>query len=122
MSKRRDYHVIPSPGGGWSVRREGIERAGKVFDTKADAMQHARRLASDSKSDLIEHGRDGRIRDHTSYGRDPLPPKDSVQRNFEIRPEGYGSLGKQFKTRRGVDITKPIFEQTSKEARSRRSK
>lgn len=76
MSKR-DYHVVPNKGrGGWDVKRERGERASGHFDRKSDAMEHGRHLAREQKTELVEHGRDGRIQDSDSYGNDPNPPKD----------------------------------------------
>ena len=60
-------------GGGWDVRREGAERASGHFERKSDAMERGRELARDRKSELVEHGKDGRIQDSDSYGRDPNP-------------------------------------------------
>jgi Uncharacterized protein conserved in bacteria (DUF2188) len=119
MSKKRDYHVIPNPGGGWSVRREGAERASSVFDRKADALVHGRQLARSSRTELIEHGRDGRIRETTSRSRDSLPPRNNAV-THTAPPKGYGSLGGKFTVRQGVDITKPIYEQTTRNAKGLR--
>lgn len=109
MAKQRDYHVIPSPTGGWAVRREGAERTTSVFSRKSDAMEHARSLARNTSSDLIVHGKDGRIQSNDHYGNDPMPPKD--------RPIGYGSLGRMYEARSDVDLTKPIYKQTSKKSK-----
>jgi hypothetical protein len=93
---RRFYHVAPSRNGGWEVKRGGAERASGHFVRKVDAVKHARDLAEESGSDLIVHGKDGRIRESTA------------------RPLGYGSLKGQFVVRKGIDITKPIYEQALK--------
>jgi hypothetical protein len=60
-------HVVPSPKGGWSVRKSGADRASKTFATQADAINYGKSLAKKEKSDLYIHGRSGRVRDHTSY-------------------------------------------------------
>ena len=60
-------HVVPSPKGGWSVRKSGADRASKIFATQADAIDYARSLAKKEKSDLYVHGKSGRVRDRTSY-------------------------------------------------------
>ncbi|MDQ2078898.1 DUF2188 domain-containing protein [Xanthobacteraceae bacterium Astr-EGSB] len=74
---KRDYHVVPNSNrGGWDVRREGAERASEHFDRKSDAMERGRDLAQTSRTELVEHGRDGRIQNSNSYGNDPNPPKD----------------------------------------------
>jgi hypothetical protein len=77
MADKRDYHVVPnSDRGGWDVRREGTERSSGHFDRKSEAMDRGRELARDRRSELIEHGRDGRTQDSDSYGHDPHPPID----------------------------------------------
>lgn len=77
MANKRDYHVVPNKDrGGWDVTREKAERSSGFFQRKSDAMERGRELARESKTELVEHGRDGRIRDTDSYGNDPIPPKD----------------------------------------------
>lgn len=76
MPEKQDYHVVPNASGGWDVKREGAERASGHFERKSDAMERGRELARDRKTELVEHGKDGRIQDTDSYGRDPNPPKD----------------------------------------------
>jgi hypothetical protein len=88
-------------------------------------MVHARRLAIHSKSELVEHGKDGRIRDSASFSRDPHPPRDRdhVSRTTSHAiPKGFGALGDKFSVRRDVDISKPIYEQVSRNLKSHRSK
>ena len=76
MPKKRDYHVVPNQEGGWDVRRERAERSSGHFDRKDDAMERGRELAKNNATELVEHGKNGRIQDSDSYGRDPNPPKD----------------------------------------------
>jgi hypothetical protein len=69
---KRDYHVVPnSDRRGWDVRREGATRSSAHFDRKTDAMERGRDLARTSRTELVEHGRDGKIQDSDSYGNDP---------------------------------------------------
>jgi len=72
---KKDVHVVPHDDG-WAVRREGAERASSVHRTQEQAADAGRRIAREERSELRIHGRDGRIRDSDSYGRDPNPPKD----------------------------------------------
>jgi hypothetical protein len=74
--RNRDYHVVPNPNGGWDVRRESGDRSSGHFDRKSEAMDRGRSLARGERVELVDHGRDGRIRDSDSHGRDPNPPKD----------------------------------------------
>lgn len=119
MSTRRNYHIIPSPGGGWSVRRAGAERASGVFDRKSEAVEHGRQLARGAHSELVVHGRDGRIRDSSTFGRDPSPPKDRPEDRGAKSPKGFGSLHGKFLIQRGIDVTKPIFQQVTRDAKKR---
>jgi Uncharacterized protein conserved in bacteria (DUF2188) len=73
MSKK-GQHVVPSDRG-WSVKKAGASKASSVHGTQAEAVVAARRVASNQRTELYIHGRDGRIRERSSYGRDPHPPK-----------------------------------------------
>jgi hypothetical protein len=68
-----NVHVIPS-GGGWDVKVEGTGKASH-FHTQNEAIKAGRILARGNHSEHILHGRDGRIRQRDSYGRDPFPPR-----------------------------------------------
>lgn len=70
-----NQHVVPN-NGQWQVKRQGAEKATKNFETKKQAIDYARSIAIKQQSELVIHGRDGRIRDKDSYGNDPCPPKD----------------------------------------------
>ncbi|WP_409425918.1 DUF2188 domain-containing protein [Pseudoalteromonas sp. RW-H-Ap-1] len=56
-------------------KKSGSERASKHFDTQAEAIQWAKGVAQNQKSELYVHGKDGKIREKNSYGNDPHPPK-----------------------------------------------
>jgi hypothetical protein len=73
MSKK-GQHVVPS-GGKWSVRRAGSSRASGTYSTQREAVEKARERARNQQTELYIHGRDGRIRERSSYGCDPFPPK-----------------------------------------------
>jgi uncharacterized protein YdaT len=73
---KRDYHVAPNSGGGWKVQREGASRSSGHFERKSEAMERGRELAQSNRTELVEHGRDGRIQGSNSYGNDPCPPED----------------------------------------------
>lgn len=70
-----NQHVVPN-NGQWQVKCQGSEKATKNFETQKQAIDYARSIAIKQQSELIIHGRDGRIRDKDSYGNDPCPPKD----------------------------------------------
>jgi uncharacterized protein YdaT len=71
---QKGQHVVPN-GAKWSVRRAGAERASGVFSTQKEAIDKARELAKHQGTELYIHGRDGRIRERSSFGKDPFPPK-----------------------------------------------
>lgn len=70
----KNQHVVTHPGG-WAVRGENNSRATSVHDTQALAIKAARGIAQHQHSELVIHGRDGKIRDKDSHGHDPYPPK-----------------------------------------------
>jgi hypothetical protein len=67
-------HVVHSSKG-WSVKRAGASRASGVFSTQEQAQRAATQIAKNNKTEVFIHGRDGRIRDRNSFGRDPFPPR-----------------------------------------------
>lgn len=71
----KNQHVVRHDKG-WAVRGVGNERATAVFGTQAEAIDAGREIARNQGSELLVHGRDGRIRSKDSFGRDPLPPRD----------------------------------------------
>lgn len=71
----RNQHVVPSDEG-WGVRGEGNDRLTSKHPTQSDAIDAARDIARNERSEVVIHDRHGRIRDKDSYGNDPYPPKD----------------------------------------------
>jgi hypothetical protein len=69
-----DVHVLPAEKG-WRVELEGSGRARSTHGTQREAATAARTIARNNKSELLIHGRDGRIRDRSTYGRDPRRSK-----------------------------------------------
>ena len=67
---RGDVHVVPD-GGLWKVEIESPGRSRSRHTTQAEAMKAARELARRNKRELLVHGRDGRIRERNTYGKDP---------------------------------------------------
>ena len=72
----KNQHVVPQSGK-WAVKGDGSQRASKVVSTQKEAIDVARRIARNQGSDVVIHGRDGKIRDKDSYGNDPFPPRDT---------------------------------------------
>lgn len=71
----KNQHVVPDGNGGWNVKGEGNSHATANFDKQSDAIQRAKEIASNQKSEELTHGRSGQIRDRSSYGHDSHPPK-----------------------------------------------
>lgn len=70
----KDQHVVPHADG-WAVKGAGNEKATAVCNTQIEAIDRARSIAQNQRSELLIHGRDGRIRARDSFGNDPFPPK-----------------------------------------------
>lgn len=60
---------------GWQVKGAGNSKATRVVDTQKEAQSIAREIAKNQQSEVVIHGRDGRIREKDSYGNDPYPPR-----------------------------------------------
>lgn len=72
MAKRNQHVVFRESG--WAIKGAGSTRATRVFPTQREAIQAARQIARRQGSELVIHGRDGKIREKNTYGRDPFPP------------------------------------------------
>jgi hypothetical protein len=73
MTKKKNQHVVPHVQG-WAVKGEGNEKATKVVSTQKEAIQIAKEIAKNQKTEILIHGEDGKIRERNSYGSDPFPP------------------------------------------------
>lgn len=71
---KRNQHVVPHDEG-WAVKPAGGQRASSVHSTQQEAIDRARDIARNQESELLIHGRNGRIRERDSYGNDPFPPE-----------------------------------------------
>lgn len=71
---KKNQHVVPREGG-WAIKGAGSTRATRVFSTQREAIQAGREIARRQGSELLIHGRDGRIREKNTYGKDLFPPK-----------------------------------------------
>ncbi|WP_297778605.1 DUF2188 domain-containing protein [uncultured Roseovarius sp.] len=71
---QKGLHVTPR-NGKWAVRSSGASRASRVVETQKEAFDIAKERAKREGGEVYVHGRDGRIRERSSYGKDPHPPK-----------------------------------------------
>jgi hypothetical protein len=74
MAKGKNQHVVPHPDG-WAVKGAGSDKVTKVTKTQQESIQIARQIAQNQQSEILIHGRNGRIRERNSFGNDPFPPK-----------------------------------------------
>jgi uncharacterized protein YdaT len=70
-----NQHVVKRENG-WAIVGEGNSRDTSVHPTQKEAIDRAREIATNYRSEVVIHGEDGRIRDKDSYGNDPFPPRD----------------------------------------------
>ena len=60
----KNPHVVPRNNGSqWAVTLEGNNRATSLFDTQKEAIELAQIIAIKNSTELIIHGRDGKIRE-----------------------------------------------------------
>ena len=74
QQKKQNQHVVQR-GDGWAVRGEGDDHDTVRTDTQREAIARATEIARQQGAEVLIHGRDGRIRERSSYGNDPYPPK-----------------------------------------------
>lgn len=75
MTKHDTHHVVPNPDGGWDVKRGRGQKASHHTDNKAEAERIARDISKNQGTELVIHGKDGKIQRKDSHGNDPYPPK-----------------------------------------------
>jgi hypothetical protein len=72
--KRIIVRVVPNNRGGWEIMQGN--RAISNHRKKTRAIQSGRRTAKKKQpSQLVIHGRDGKIQTEHTYKSDPYPPK-----------------------------------------------
>lgn len=74
---KKTYHVVQRKGG-WGVRGEGNQRDSSRHRTQQDAWKAAKGYSENNSSggEVITHGRNGQIRERSTYNRDdPYPPE-----------------------------------------------
>ena len=76
--KGPSVHVVPSKTqpGKFVAKEAGKAQPMTRPATQAKSIEKAVPMAKQNKSEVVIHGRDGKIRDSDSYGRDPKPPRD----------------------------------------------
>jgi hypothetical protein len=69
-----DVHVVQR-GQEWAVESEGAQHASSKHKTQGAAITAGRAQSKRNESELLVHGRDGKIRDRSTYGNDPRRTK-----------------------------------------------
>lgn len=75
MTGKKNQWVSPRKEG-WGVHGEGNTRDTSQHKTQQEAIDRAREIAKNQRSEVIVQRPDGRIRSKDSYGNDPNPPQD----------------------------------------------
>ena len=74
----KNQHVTKRPDGNWQVKGEGNKRATAITNTQKDAISIATGIARKQKSELVIHGKNGRIREKTPMERILFRQKDNL--------------------------------------------
>lgn len=64
---KKNQHIVPL-GNGWAVKSAGADKATIITTKQSDAISVGRTIARNNHTELIVHGRDGKIRGRNSYG------------------------------------------------------
>lgn len=70
----KNQHVVPHSKG-WAVKGSGNKKATSVHKTQEEARKTAMGIAINQRSEVVIHGKNGKIRAKNSYGNDPFPPR-----------------------------------------------
>jgi hypothetical protein len=72
---KNDVHVLwREDEAKWAVEKEGTSHATSLHEKKDTAEQAGRRAAITENSELLIHGKDGKIQERDTYKADPFPP------------------------------------------------
>lgn len=71
-------HVLPKDGG-WQVKRADTGRVAGVYSSQAEATEAAKSFLRRSGGELRVQGRDGRIRDSMTIGRESMAKIAAVE-------------------------------------------
>jgi uncharacterized protein YdaT len=71
---KKNVHVVPS-NSGWGVKKEGNSKNTANTETKKEAIKVATDIAKNEKTEVVIHGKDGKIQGKNSHGNDSFPPK-----------------------------------------------
>lgn len=73
---KRTIYRVKLCDGGWEVRRDGAERASRLFETKEPAVEYGIDVARKNQpSQLVIYLASGEFEEERTYGNDPYPPR-----------------------------------------------
>jgi uncharacterized protein YdaT len=75
-SMKKNQHIVKHSNG-WAVKGAGNSKATKVTSTQSQAIDVAKSIAKNQKSEVVIHRPNGKIRDKDSYGNDPVSSRDT---------------------------------------------
>lgn len=61
-NQAKTYHVSKREDGKWQVKYAGGERAIKLFDTKAEAMEYTKKMAENQGRAVLVHASKGKFK------------------------------------------------------------
>ena len=70
----KQHHVVPN-GDGWGIKIDSGTKSIKNFATKKEAVDYAREVSRNQKTELFIHGMNGKIQSRDSHGNDPRSKK-----------------------------------------------
>lgn len=78
QGKGPNVHVVPASTkpGKFVAKEAGNSKPITRPATQAATIERAIPIAKQNHSEVVIHGRNGKIRDSDSYGNDPNPPRD----------------------------------------------
>lgn len=72
--KKNQIHVVKNPDGGWSNKKACAKRSSSIHETQQSAINHAIRQAkTQGNTEVIIHGKNGKIRASNTYIRKDDP-------------------------------------------------
>lgn len=70
----KNQHIVPV-GDKWGIKGEGNSKYTSICNTQKECYDIGRKISINQKSELVVHGKNGRIREKNSYGNDSFPPR-----------------------------------------------
>jgi hypothetical protein len=77
---RNTHNIVPNLAEGMGCKAWRFRKSYCSANTKAEAEKIARQIIINQGTELVIHGKDGRIQRSDSHGNDPCPPKDGIAR------------------------------------------